>query len=264
MAKIISLEKKKRLYKVVFDDGRTIYVTEDTIVRFFLSKGAYFDDSQIVAITEFADFSRGKNLGLYYLSFKQRTKKEVCRYLSEHEIPNAQISQIIADLTKMGYINDQNYTESFVRGKISSKSTGPYNIQQKLSEKGVDKALIISVLAEFYDHDAQVEVASHIAEKLVMSKYSRLPLKALKMKITTSLTSKGFSYDISKIAIERLELDADLDNESELFQKELDKIMRKYSRKYDGYDLKQRVTNALARKGFDFDVINRELREIDF
>lgn len=38
MPKIISLEKKKRLYKVVFDDERTIYVTEDTIVRFFCQK----------------------------------------------------------------------------------------------------------------------------------------------------------------------------------------------------------------------------------
>ena len=75
MPKIISLEKKKRLYKVVFDNDQTIYVTEDTIVRFFLSKGASFDLPEIDKIVAFADFSRGKNLGLYYISFKQRTKK---------------------------------------------------------------------------------------------------------------------------------------------------------------------------------------------
>lgn len=60
MPKIISLEKKKRLYKVVFDDERTIYVTEDTIVRFFLSKGAVFENAEIEKIAEFADFSREK------------------------------------------------------------------------------------------------------------------------------------------------------------------------------------------------------------
>ena len=84
------------------------------------------------------------------------------------------------------------------------------------------------------------------------------------MKISTHLTSKGFSYDISKIALDNLELESDQENEAELLQKELEKVLRKYSRTYDGYDLKQRVSNALARKGFDFDVINRELREIDF
>ncbi|GFH40633.1 recombination regulator RecX [Pseudolactococcus insecticola] len=264
MAKIILLEKKKRLYKVGFDNDRTIYVTEDTIVKFFLSKGAAFDDAEISEISEFAAFSRGKNLGLYYISFKQRTKNEVIRYLIDHEIPNAQIARIIDELESTRFIDDEAYAESFIRGKILGKSSGPYKIRQKLSEKGLDKALISEKLDELYDEETQVDVAYHLAEKLVMSKYSRLPLKALKLKITTNLTSKGFSYDISRLAIEQLELESDEENESELLQKELEKLLRKYSRNYDGYDLKQRVTNALARKGFDFDVINRELREIDF
>jgi regulatory protein len=184
--------------------------------------------------------------------------------LIDHEIPNVQIAKIIDALEASHFIDDNAYTESFVRGKVLGKSAGPYQIQQKLVNKGIDKSLALEKLELLYDYDAQVDIATHLAEKLVMSKYSRLPLKALKMKIATNLTSKGFSYDISKIAIDNLELESDEDNESELLQKELDKIMRKYSRKYDGYDLKQRVSNALARKGFDFDVINRELREIDF
>lgn len=264
MRKIISLEKKKRLYKVVFDDDRTIYVTEDTIVKFFLSKGAEFEPDEIDSITAFADFSRGKNLGLYYISFKQRTKKEVIRYLLDHEIPDNQIAKIIDELENARFIDDVAYAESFIRGKVLGKSSGPYKIQQKLTEKGLEKALILEKLDELYDDETQIDIATSIAEKLVMSKYSRLPLKALKMKIATSLTSKGFSYGISKIAVDNLELESDEENESELLQKELDKVMRKYSRRYDGYDLKQRVSNALARKGFDFDLINRELRDIAF
>ena len=264
MPKIISLEKKKRLYKVVFDNDQTIYVTEDTIVRFFLSKGASFDPPEIDKIVAFADFSRGKNLGLYYISFKQRTKKEVVTYLLDHDIPNFQIAKIIDELTASRFIDDDAYAASFIRGKVLGKTSGPYQIRQKLTEKGIDKALVLDKLDELFDFDTQVEVATHLAEKLVMTKYSRLPLKALKMKISTHLTSKGFSYDISKIALDNLELESDQENESDLLQKELEKVLRKYSRTYDGYDLKQRVSNALARKGFDFDVINRELREIDF
>ena len=125
MPKIISLEKKKRLYKVVFDDERTIYVTEDTIVRFFLSKGAVFENAEIEKISEFADFSRGKSLGLYYISFKQRTKKEVIRYLIDHEIPNVQIAKIIDALEASRFIDDPAYAESFVRGKVLGKSSAP-------------------------------------------------------------------------------------------------------------------------------------------
>lgn len=264
MPKITSLEKKKRLYKVVFDNDQTIYVTEDTIIKFFLSKGMSFEMSEIDKIITFSDFSRGKNLALYYISFKQRTKKEVITYLLDHDIPHTQTFKIIDELAQSGFIDDAAYAASFIREKVLGKSSGPYQIRQKLIDKGIDKTIIQDNLAELYDFETQVEIATHLSEKLVMSKYSRLPLKALKIKITTHLTQKGFSYEISKHALENLELESDQDNESELLQKEYQKLFKKYSRNYDGYDLKQRITHALVRKGFDFDTINRELREIDF
>jgi regulatory protein len=264
MPKIITLEKKKRLYKVVFDDDRTLYVTEDTVVHFLLSKGAHFDSAEIDNISEFADFSRGKNLALYYLSFKQRTQKEVIAYLVKHDIPNQQIATIIDDLTSTQWLDDNAYADAFIRGKVLGKASGPYQIQQKLIEKGIDKALILDKLETLYDFETQVEVASHLAEKLVLSHYQRLPLQALKQKLSTNLTSKGFAYDVSKLAIDQLQLDSDEANESQLLQKELEKVRHRYSKKYDGYDLKHRVFNALARKGFDFDDIQRHLRDLDF
>ncbi len=54
---------------------------------------------------------------------------------------------------------------------------------------------------------------------------------------------------------------ADEENEDDLIAKELDKQYRKYSRKYEGYELKQRLIQALARKGYDFDRIQTVLRD---
>lgn len=75
--KITKLEKKKRLYLLETDQDRKIYITEDTIVRFFLSKDKEITEEQLKEIQTFAQKSYGKNLALYHLSFKQRTKKEV-------------------------------------------------------------------------------------------------------------------------------------------------------------------------------------------
>ncbi len=54
---------------------------------------------------------------------------------------------------------------------------------------------------------------------------------------------------------------ADEENEDDLIAKELDKQYRKYRRKYEGYELKQRLIQALARKGYDFDRIQAVLRD---
>ena len=75
--KITKIEKKKRLYFLEIDQKESLYVTEDTIVKYMLTKGMTIDKKQLEDIKIFAQFSHGKNLALYYISFKQRTEKEV-------------------------------------------------------------------------------------------------------------------------------------------------------------------------------------------
>ena len=71
--KITKIEKKKRLYLLEIDQKESLYVTEDTIVKYMLTKGMTIDKKQLEDIKIFAQFSHGKNLALYYISFKQRT-----------------------------------------------------------------------------------------------------------------------------------------------------------------------------------------------
>ncbi|WEV60469.1 recombination regulator RecX [Streptococcaceae bacterium ESL0729] len=264
MIKITKIEKKKRLYKVEFDQSETIYVTEDTIVKYMMSKGSEFSEADLKEISDFANFSRGKNLAIYYISFKMRTKMEVILYLKEHEIDNHQIARVITSLEESRYIDDENYAESFINSKINGQNMGPQQIKQKLMAKGISRELVEAKLADLFDYDKQVDAASQLAEKLIMQKYQKLPLKMLKIKISQSLVNKGFSYDLAKEALASLELESDPQIENDLFDKDFNKILKRYQNKYEGYDLKQRITAALARKGYDFDLIRKNLREFDF
>lgn len=84
--RITKIEKKKRLYLLELDGKESLYITEDTIVRFMLSKDKEITENELQEIRDFAQFSYGKNIALYFLSFKQRTKKEVLDYLKKYEI----------------------------------------------------------------------------------------------------------------------------------------------------------------------------------
>ena len=75
--KITKLEKKKKLYLMELDSQQKYYVTEDTIVRFMLSRDKIITQQEFDKIQAFAQFSYAKNLALYHLSFKARTEKEV-------------------------------------------------------------------------------------------------------------------------------------------------------------------------------------------
>ena len=255
--KITKLEKKKRLYLMELDHQQTSYITEDTIVRFMLSRDKIISKEELTEIQDFAQFSYGKNLALYHLSFKSRTEKEVREYLDKYDIKDTIASQVIANLKEDNWINDRQYAYSIINANQLSGDKGPYVLSQKLAQKGIAKSTIEEVLKDF-DFS---EVAQRIAEKLLKKYAGKLPARALQDKIIQNLTNKGFSYSDAKNAFDDLDSQVDQETTQELIFKELDKQYTKYARKYEGYELKQRLTQVLARKGYDFSDIASALRE---
>lgn len=203
------------------------------------------------------NFPTEKNLALYHLSFKQRTAKEVKDYLTQHDIQPEIISQVLDNLKKDNWINDRKYAHSFIQSNLLTGDKGAFVLKQKLSQKGISSAIIEDELSQF----DFTELTDKVAEKLLKKYQGKLPSKALQDKILQSLINKGFSYSQAKTAYQHLEVEEDQENQEELLYKELDKQYRKYSKKYDGYDLKQRLTQALARKGYDFSDIASALRD---
>ena len=239
------------------DHQQTFYITEDTIVRFMLSRDKVISKEELTEIQDFAQFSYGKNLALYHLSFKARTEKEVRDYLVKYEIDDKTIPQVIQALKEENWINDRQYAYSIINANQLSGDKGPYVLAQKLSQKGIAKSTIEEVLKDF-DFS---EVTHRVAEKLLKKYTGKLPARALQDKIIQNLTNKGFSYADAKNAFDDLDSKVDQETTQELIFKELDKQYAKYARKYEGYELKQRLTQVLARKGYDFSDIASALRE---
>ena len=239
------------------DNGDKCYITEDTIVRFMLSRDKVISQEELKEIQDFAKFSYGKNLALYHLSFKARTEKEVSEYLKKYDIDEKIVSQVIANLKEDKWINDSQYAYAIINANQLSGDKGPYVLTQKLAQKGISKSTIEEILKEF-DFS---EVAQRIANKLLKKYEGKLPARALQDKIIQNLTNKGFSYSDAKVAFDELDSQVDQETTQELIFKELDKQYAKYSRKYEGYELKQRLTQVLSRKGYDFSDIASALRE---
>lgn len=255
--KITKIEKKKRLYLLEIDADDKLYVTEDTIVHFMLSKNMEIDEATLKDIQKFAQFSYGKNLALYHISFKQRTAAEVKKYLEQHDIDSPYIPEILENLKKENWINDEQYVETYLSQNLNTGDKGAYVLKQKLIQKGINSQLIDQKLANL-DFSP---LSEKVAQKLLRKYQHKLSTKTLKDKIIQNMMNKGFSYTEAKEAFETLDIEKDEEQEFELLNKELDKQYRKFSKKYEGYELNQRLTQALARKGFSYDDIKSALRD---
>ena len=140
--KITKIEKKKRLYLLELDETEKLYITEDTIVHFMLSKGMNITEQELKEIQEYAQFSYGKNLALYHLSFKQRTVKEVNDYLRKHDMEEETIVHVIDNLKKDNWLDDAKYAHAVINANLLSGDKGAYALKQKLMQKGIAASII--------------------------------------------------------------------------------------------------------------------------
>lgn len=170
-------------------------------------------------------------------------------YLKKYEI-KANAVKIITILEEERWIDDKSYVETYVRQNGLNGDKGRSD-SAEINHERISKSVIDSCLVEV-DFSNLIE---KVAEKLLRKYQDKLPIRALQDKIVQGLMNKGFTYDLARKTVGKLDISADDNMEADLISKELEKLYRKYSRKYDGYELKQRLIQALARKGFEFDQI---------
>jgi len=76
----------------------------------------------------------------YYITFKDRTEKEVKDKLKEKGYSSQDIEESIDKLKEYGYLNDENYTLSYIKSNINKK--GARLISMELAQKGINKETI--------------------------------------------------------------------------------------------------------------------------
>lgn len=126
---------------------------------------------------------------LYYITFKDRTKKEISTKLKEKGYSDLDIEEAILKLKEYGYINEENYAFSYIKSNITKK--GSKLISMELMNKGVSNEIIKEQLLEFEEREE--DVIGNILE----SRYAETDFsdeRALR-RVYSYFARKGFRYD---------------------------------------------------------------------
>jgi len=103
--------------------------------------------------------------------------------------PVTLIDQIIEDLKKDKFLDDQKLFSSFINYQLTEKVRGPLHIKQSLVRRGVTRAAAEANIRAFYDPQK---------ERLVLNRYLARQSKSLDVKAKTRLIrrllGRGFSY----------------------------------------------------------------------
>ncbi|BAB04643.1 recombination regulator RecX [Halalkalibacterium halodurans] len=266
MAIITRIEVQKRnneRYNIfIHQNGQDVYafsVDEQVLIKQGLRKGLDIDAEQMKQILYEDEVQKTFNLALHYLSYRMRSVHEVRTYLKKKDREEPIIEHVLHRLTEQRLLDDHAFAEAFIQTKRATTSKGPLKLKQELAEKGVSEKTIEGALTTF-SYEEQVEQVKAWLEKQKGRTFKGSSL-AWKQKLSRQLLAKGYTSPVIEEAFADVPIKQEEEEEWEALKAFGEKAMRKYAGKKTGWELQQKVKQALYRKGFSLEMIERYLND---
>lgn len=228
-------------YKVIINNEEyTLY--EDIILKYDL----LIKDVNEKDLAKFLEENRRYEayyIALKYIKTKLRTRKEIEEYLSKKDYNDFDIDYAVARLEQEKYIDERVYAKSYILDAINLKNIGPNKIVMELTNLGIDKNIVLDELSIFTNYIEEEKVYKYI-EKSIKNNHNKSSY-ILKNKIKQNLINLGYNPNIINKYLNEYNID-----DNEIYQKELEKVRSKLSKKYTGKELEYKIKQNMYRKGF--------------
>lgn len=204
LRQMVPQKRNKTRYNLLDSEGFFASVSVETALRYHLKEGMELPDELLEEMRREDTLKYAKEIGVAYVAYAPRTRREVEQHLARKGIDEKSIEQAVQALEEYSYLDDAAYVREFVRSYAGRLGAGA--IRRKLAEKGVPQQVIEENLELFAKE--QREAARAVAEKL-RRKYRAEPEQARRRKMFAALCRRGFSYEDIRQVVDLPEEDAD-------------------------------------------------------
>ena len=248
---IRSVDLQKKYAKLVIQISpsltKEIQVTLDDYVQYGLRKGITITKKQLHTFEEHIDSEQLYQRCLRKLSLKDRTVYEMRKWLKETELADYQeVNALIDKLIQKGYLDDEKLCIEQILA-LSNSLYGPKQIITKLKQRGIKEDCILACMEQL--KIKEYEYALIYATK-ALKQSQKSSVTKTKNTIRNKLMTRGYSNSIIEKVILELDYSSNKENEDGLLEKLIKKAMKRYERKYRGYDLKTRIYRYCLTQGF--------------
>jgi len=199
----ISIQKNNKRFNIFLDGEFAFGISDELKFKYCLEIGKDINRDFIVNIIESEELKKAKDKSFKYLSYRQRSEKEIVDNLHKTGFDEKIITSTIQYLINEGFINDESFAENYIKDKKNLSKFGPLRIKNELKLKGIDERIIVEKLSELDDKEENYEIALDLAKKK-MKGYINDPKEAKIRKLSSLLIRKGYDFDIVSKVINSL------------------------------------------------------------
>ena len=200
----ISKRKNRHLYDIFIDNEPKLSVSSKKVLKKFgLETGLFFQPEEFYELRQQIELFEAECILIQFLQYRFRSKKEVQLKLRKKNISQSVIETLIEKYENKGFINDENFAESYMLDLISHHPQGSYAIKQKLKQKGISSEIIQRLSEEYLSEDNEHEMAVKELTKR-KSIYMKMEPNERRNKALAFLQRKGFSYSCARESVEEV------------------------------------------------------------
>jgi len=148
-----------------------------------------------------ASDDRALEVAVGHLGKRDRTETEIRRHLASQDIGERAAEAAVAELVRMGYLDDARYARAFAEDRRALDAWGAERIERRLLELGVDREHIAAAIG-VRDGETELEAALDLLRRRcrVVPANERERERALGM-----LVRKGYDLELAYDAVRAYE-----------------------------------------------------------
>ena len=254
--------KSIRIFKdhatLTFYHGEQLKISKEAFVSSYLYAGKTLSSKELAKLEEITAMSNLLQYGSSLAIKKRYSEKGMLDKLLKKENNYAAAKSVIKKLKDNGLLGDKAFMNDLITWD-NQRNFGQNKIVKHLIDKGVPQSLVLSA---HFSSSLEKKKARALLDKLD-KKYDRYAYVSKKKHVFQALVTQGFSVEVAKEVAEEIKRGNDK-KESLILQKDYDKAIAHYSKKYEGYQLKQKVYAYLFNKGYKYEDIKKVLDVEDF
>lgn len=136
------------------------------------------------------------------IGLRRRSVFEIIKRLEQKEFNKDIIAEVLKELERYKYIDDEKFAESYINDRINFRPCGKLMIERELKERGVAENIINDKISKLISEEKELESAGFLVRKKLKIIGKNADKRKVYQKIASHLQSKGYSFDIISQAIE--------------------------------------------------------------
>ena len=247
-----------RITKIRKINNKVIVTLEKEKLELFPSTYASFNlyINKIIEESELLEIKEENKIEGYFIYATKRlmlssySPKKVEEFLFKKGAKKAETKKVIEKLRKYDFLNERKMVEEII-SFCDSKHYGYFRILKMLNDKEISKSEISRIKYNL----KREEKEANLQIKSLQNRYKNKNEFGCKKSIYSALIRYGFDEHLSLELVNNFS-NSNHKHEINVLKLDYDKAFSKYSRKYIGYELNQKVTDHLLSKGYRMNDIN--------